>query len=789
MSNIAKIAIMLGASLVFLLVSVSILVKVVVTPEKVRENLLPLAEETLQRKISVGEIDIGIFSGVSLTDLQVQKRSAQGNFISVKSLSLHYKLLPLLTGAVVIDQVLLEEPNIEIIREADGSFNYSDLLAQENATSGVDEKEKKRSSGSSVLDLLVNQVVISGGELLFIDRSQNAKLPYRYNFNQFNFQASKITLDSAFPVEMSAALNGSKITVSGLYDIAKQVGDLDVQLRSLDLVKFAPYYRQSLPGKLGSAVLTMNLEAQIQPEGIVSKGKILLEGLDLALDDFPQAALQRAKLSLDYALAYNLKTQVLDVSTLLANFNNTALGAEGSVDLAGDEPELILSLLFDQLDLRTLFDDLPTGLTSDLQNFSLAGKLDGRVSLAGKPSDGIKLLKSADIELVDVKASVDTIRTGIAGKIHFSDQQAESEQLVLSIADQQVNLDFKANNLLSEIITGEFNISAEQLDLNQILPGTSASDKGSGPAAVAVERQASFAEEIGPFDLPLDMSGSLRVGKLLYKQLNLDHVRADLTLKDNHLQIKQLRSKVAGGEFSAATDVDLGVKGLQYQGQMKLDQSKLLPLVAGLAPQSEQSVSGLLQWQNNFSGRGTIPDNLLESLQVKGAIQLYRGTISGSPLLEQLALFLGVPDLKLLSFEALESRYDLRNGVASLSGKLDSSKIKMKPKGTIAVDGAMDVKLDMRIAPELMQKIGVKTGLKQSISDQQGWGILPLSIEGTLNRPKIAFDSEALQKQAASKVKEEASKRLLEEISPKGGKDQEPVKQLLEGTLNRLFGN
>lgn len=789
MSKTVKIGLALFGTLIFLLVTLSILVKVVVTPEKVRDNLLPMAEKALQRKIDIGEIEIGIFSGVSLTDLRVQNRQTADDFISVQSLSLHYKLLPLLTGQLIIDQILLEEPRIEIVRAPDGQFNFSDLFANDGSSSSNGKSDSSQASGSSVFNLLINEVSVRGGALIFVDRSQSDKSPYRYIFDQFNFQASKISLETAFPIELSAELNGSKIALSGHYDIAKQTGDLDLQLSSLDLVRFAPYYRQALPGKLGAALLTLNLEAQLHPGAVESKGRVLLEQLDLVLNDLPDAALHKAKLGVDYAINYDLKKQNLDISTLFLNFNGLAFSSEGTIDLAGTEPQISLSVLFDQLDLRLLFENLPPGLTNELQSYSLAGQLDGRFVLAGQPKSGLKILKAADLELLDVKASVNNLRAGVSGKVHYADDQAESKQILLSVADQQMMIDFKTTNMTKEIIGGEFNITAERLDLNRLLPQPAAVQAQTGQKTTSVERQPTFADEIGPFDLPLDMTGRIKVGKLLYKKLELDQVQADLALKNNHLQIKQLRSGIAGGEFSASSDVDLGVKGLKYQGQMKLDQSNLLALVSGLVPQAEQSVSGLLHWQNNFSGRGTLPDNLLQSLQIKGLMQVKNGQIAGSPLLEQLAVFLGIPDLKILSFEALESRYDLRDGLANMSGLLNSSKAKLKPAGTIGVDGGLDVKLDARLAPDLMQKLGVKTGLKKTISDQDGWGILPLAIGGTLKRPKINFDAAALQKQAAGKVQEEATKRLLEEIAPEGGKEQEPVKQLLEGTLNRLFGN
>lgn len=791
MSKTAKIGMALGGTVVFLLVTLSLLVKLVVTPEKVREHLLPLVEEALQRKIDVGEIDIGIFSGVSLADLRVQKKLTPDDFISVKYLVFSYKLFPLLTGELIIDQILLEEPRIEIVRSAKGQFNFSDLLSNKSKASTGDKGKNKSVSGSSVFNLLVKDVSISGGELLFVDRSQSAKSPYRYRLDRFNFKASKITLDNSFPIDFSAELNGSKINLSGYYDIARQTGDFDLQVAALDLVKFTPYYRQALPGKLGSASLTLDIEAQVQPQAIESKGKVSFDNLDLVLNDFPDAALQKTRVAIDYALNYDLNEQQLDISTLLVDFNDVAVGAEGVIDLAGPEPYLAVTLLFNQLDLRTLFDGLPKGLTHQLQPYSLAGKLDGRVSLAGTPSRGVALLKSADIELIDVKASIDNLRAGMSGKVHYADQQATAEQLVLSIADQQAVIDFKATNLFGDIVRGDFKIAANQLDMNILLPDKPANEQRSGPNTPPIERQPTLAEEIGPFDLPVDMTGRLQVDSLLYKQLTLDRVQADLALKNNHLKIIRLRSDIAGGEFLASSDINLGVKGLKYQGQMKLEQSNLLTLVSGLVPQAEQSVSGLLQWQNNFSGRGTIPENLLQSLQVKGLMNLQKGQISGSPLLEQMSVFLGIPDLKILSFDALESRYDLRNGLANVTGQLNSSKTKLKPEGTIGVDGALDLKLDARIAPELMDKLGVKTGLKQMLSDKDGWGMMPLVIKGDLSRPEVSFDTVALQKQAGIRAKQAAEQQLLDLLEPElqGGTEQEAVKQLLKGTLDKLFGN
>ncbi|NOY13737.1 MAG: DUF748 domain-containing protein [Deltaproteobacteria bacterium] len=794
MAKLAKIGMVLGGTLVFLLVSLSILVKVLVTPEQVRENLLPLLEKTLQRKVEIGQVDIGIFSGIYLTDLRIQKKDADGDFITVKSILLHYKLPALLSGDLVIDHIRLEQPRIVIVRSAAGRFNFDDIIAAERHRPAAATPGKKKSQSpvatTSILNLLINDVSIQDGEILFVDRSQNAKSPFRYTLDKLNFRARQMTLDQPFPIEFSAELNGSKITVSGNYNIAGQTGALDMRLTSLDLVQFAPYYRRALPGILGSGSLMINTSIRFQPGRIAAEGKVQFENLDLVLNALPDAPLQQGKLGLNYALNYDIERQQLDISTLTVNLNDTLLTVQGDVELNRSEPELALTLVFDKLDLRKLLHELPPGLTKSLQHYSPAGQIDGRFELVGPPSAGARLIKSADIDLSDVRLTVDALRVGVEGKVTYGDQQVAAEKLLLQVADQQLNLKFRAANLLGDIIRGKFQLSAAQLDLNRILPEKSTRDAtvvtSVGTKQLQVKRDAA---EIGPFDIPLDMSGTLSVDRLVYRQLNLDQLRAELVLKDNYLKITQLRSDIGGGELRATADIDLGVKGLKYQGQLTLDHSRLVSLVSGLMPQAEQSVSGLLQWQNDFSGRGTIPDKLLKVLQLKGLVQLYKGKVSGSPLLKQLSRFLDLPDLEVLSFDTFEGRYDLRNGLLNLNGQLDSSKVRLTPVGTIAVDGSLNMKLEVRIASGLMQQLGVETVLPQVASDSNGWGVIPLTIKGTLASPKINVDTGVLRKQAAEKVKDEIATRLLEKIAPQDEDDLGPVKDLLKGTLKQLFGN
>ncbi|HEY5675060.1 MAG TPA: AsmA family protein [Malonomonas sp.] len=796
MSGLKKILLVLLGLLVTLMIVVVVLIKVLVTPEKIRETVVPLAEKQLQRKVEVGDINIGIFSGVSLADLKVMQRDNSAEFVSARAMSLSYQFWPLLTGKIVLDEIRLEQPKILVVRNPDGSFNFSDLQQRSDqptkTQTQADDSPQQSSGAAGLINLLVNEVTIDNGELLFIDRLQNAEAPFRYSLEQLNLQARQITLDKAFPIAISAQLNGSRIELAGTYDIAQMAGDIDLQLTPLDLAKFAPYYRDALPGTLGAAHLSLNLEASLQADRISSKGKIALNKVDLVLKALPDAALKQADLTVDYAINYQLENKVLDISTLLVNFNGIALAAEGDVKLAGAEPQLALALLLNKFDLRKLNQGLPAGLVADLDKFALAGLVDGRIELAGQPSAGAKLLKGAQFQFDQVKATVAGGQAAISGAVSYAGQVAQAEKLNLSFNEQQAQLSFKVNEPLGKIIRGEFQIEADSLDLNRLMPATAAGSAPAGKTEGAklppVEREKTIAEDIGPFDLPLVMKGTLAVNRLLYKQLTMERVKADLLLKDNRLTLSSLRSELGGGELLASADIDLGVKGLAYSGQLNVGQSNLTSLVSGLFPQAKQSVSGLLEWQNSFSGRGTIPDVLLKQLQLDGTLRVGKGKVTGSPLLEQFSNLLGSPDLKVLSFNDFSGNYSLQKGLASLKADLDSSKTKLRPEGTIGLDGAMNMKLDARLAPALLESLGAAKELKQFATDADGWGMLPLQIKGTVNQPQIGYDTKALQKQATERVTQEASKQLMKKLGDKGG-DQAPVKELLDGTLKKLFGN
>ncbi|WP_321391244.1 DUF748 domain-containing protein [uncultured Desulfuromusa sp.] len=787
MSTPVKFSIYIVIAVVICAVVLSVTVKTQVTPEKVRKTLLPILEKTLDRKVDFGEISIGLFTGIVVSDLSVKQKNAKDIFFTVESVELHYRFLSLLLGDIIFDRVYFDRPVISCIRLAENQYNFSDLLPTNSPGSDIKTSLiKSKISGvlSSTFNLLIKEIIINDGTLQFIDKLKNPTSPFRYTLNNLNIKARQIAFDKSFPVDFSAIVNGANIDISGRYDLSQRVGDLTIHLAPLDVLPFAPYYRDSFPGKIGSGNLALKLEVDLQPHLISSKGMIVFDDVDLVFRNQPDAALKNTSFTVDYAVNYDVAKQYLDVSTLLLNFNGINLGAEGNATHSTTDPFLVFTLYLKKIDLREVMQSIPADLTRKYQKYSFAGLVDGQIDLRGNLSSGTQLLKSGNLHLSDIRASTENFRAGVSGDIVYENNLLQTQNLKLQYGDQQAMLQFKGATLPEGIFQGDFILTADALDIEKLLISQKNGEKEFDVNDPPVQRQRTLSEDIGPFNVPVNINGDVAINRLLYNNLQFDKMTARMSLKDNYLVINNLDGQLAEGQLKGSAVINLAVQGLAYQGGMTVNQSKAMPLITGLFPSFEKNISGVVQIQNTFSGRGTKFENFLRHLNLNGKFSLINGEVSGASLQDELADFLGSPDLKTLSFESLTGQYDFKNGTAHFNSRLDSSTAKVNPVGTMKSDGQVDLSLDISVAPEILEKIKVNSHLKNTILDANGWGNLPLLVQGSLTHPQFSYDSVALQNRLAKKV----SQKLVEEVAPAHQEDKESVKKMLDNTLNKLFG-
>lgn len=793
MKKIGKILLwVIGAGLL-VMVGLLVLAKVLISPERVRQTLLPLAEKALQRPVQLEEIEVKWFSGITINKLVVQEPDGGENFVAARSVQLRYQLLPLLSGRVVVDEIRLVAPTIRIVRHADGRYNFSDLLGDKGEGEAETATPDPADGGRKALDLLVSKVAIEGGTLDFHDATLDPAAPYLYQISSLTIEASNISLTRPFPVELQASLNAAPLIFMGQVDLAQQSGGGKLSLNGLDVARLSPYFRDKIPGELESLLLSLDLDLTAGVKGGESKGRVILDKLSLTLQALPEAPLRNVKAVLDYAVTADLEQGLITLSSLRLNYNDVLFPElmGNLTDLKG-KPTFDGALTIPAAELKPLLAALPAGLVKSVTALNPTGRIGARLHLAGPLSAGKALVQNGEVRLEGVQVETGGLAPVLTGGLQLKGDTLAAKDLQLQAGDNAASIDFQAGNLFGKPITLSSQIRSQRFLIDPLLKTGAGAGAGSSDATAPSTKDGA---ELGPFDLPLTADGTVRIAQTTYKGLAMEDFQLDYRLEKNILTISKMTGRAAGGVFAQTARIDLGKPGLGYESNVSIKALQAEPFLKAFAPAMAGKVFGALSLESTISGAGTQPDVLKRNLSAKGNLLLDQGRLTGAGLVAELATFLNLPELQEINFREGKGSFTVSQGKVNLKGDLESSDLRMAPKGTVGLDGALDVSLDARLAPALTAKLDRKGNVSQFLTDKEGWAQLPLQVTGNASAPKFSFDASAVKGQLKERAVEEVQKRLQEKVFDKLLPSKEatpgepaPAKEQLKETLKGLFG-
>ena len=170
-----KFFLVLGILLV-LLVGAVVAAPFLVPTETIKSQLTAQVEAATGRKLTVdGALDLSVLPSLGVDMGDVHFANAPGSdvadMVSLKELKVELKVLPLLTGAVEIDQFVLVEPVIHLEVDADGTPNWA--LGEEPAGSAVDSDGGEAGDGGElpITELKLGDIRIENGTLVFTDHA------------------------------------------------------------------------------------------------------------------------------------------------------------------------------------------------------------------------------------------------------------------------------------------------------------------------------------------------------------------------------------------------------------------------------------------------------------------------------------------------------------------------------------------------------------------------------------------------------------------------------------------
>jgi hypothetical protein len=186
-----------------------------------RDRLLARAARATGRHIDVKEVTVNLWGqpGVDLSDVLIGDDPAFGDaaFLSAQAVTLRLAVWPLLRGKLDVARVEFTQPQVRVVRAADGRFNASTIgrwRAPRVHEEVPDDTAEARGRAAAWV-VPVADLAMSDATLLYVD--ETAVPPRTLTFRRVDLHAWDIGSGEAVPFEVTGTFDGhaENIRVSG----------------------------------------------------------------------------------------------------------------------------------------------------------------------------------------------------------------------------------------------------------------------------------------------------------------------------------------------------------------------------------------------------------------------------------------------------------------------------------------------------------------------------------------------------------------------------------------------
>jgi AsmA protein len=470
----------MSRTLRYILIGIGVLiVLLIVVPFFIPVNQFkPTIEErasaALGRKVQLGNLSLSLLHGaLSAQDLSVgdDPKFSPSPFLTAKSLSVGVEIMPLIFSKQLnVTDIVIDEPQVTLLKNAAGVWNYSSIGASSSAPATTEAKPAAAATpaaSSATPDVSVKKLELKNGKIVVGSTTSQQ----RNSYDHVNVKASDFSLNSKFPVTVSADLPGG-----GSLKLDGNVGPMDKSdstLTPVDAKLHVASLNLATTGILDPSLGlggVADVDTTVENEGgyAQTNGTIKLSKALFVQGGSPSGV----PLNVDYSTKYDLRKNsgVLNPSTIkignaTAHLNGTyaAQGETTAVDLKvnGDGmPAKDLEAFLPAIGVH-----LPTGasLTAGTLNTNLnikgpTNKLvtDGTIGLYSAKLSGFDLgsKMSAVSALTGLKTGKDLDIEKLTTNVHMAPNGLRAENFIAVVPsvgnmtgagtlDAKNNLDFK----------------------------------------------------------------------------------------------------------------------------------------------------------------------------------------------------------------------------------------------------------------------------------------------------------------------------------------------------------
>ncbi len=744
-------------------------------PARVRALVQKQVSASVSREVRFSDVRVSLLPPIRISVLEPAMAEpggfARGTTFQARAIHLDLHVLSLLARHVVLRRVVVDEPSLHVVLRPDGTTSLDQMEPQ-----GAGKK-------ATPMDLAIQELMIRRGKLLLDDVAAQRRTRFTVDTQTgFSLEGktgrvvtkgeSEITDLGYGPLSAAreSDLNGSLAKLH--WKIGHQ-GVFDPTLKRLAIPRLAIGFGQTELGLVGTIDFlgnkpTLALQARGRDVDLAEVLGFLSSADARALQGIRGGGKLGFELAIQGAMGNPppLVTGVLTVRNGSFRYPGVQAGVDGA--------SLTVRLAPDSILVR---DVVARVAGQPVRGYAtISGRVDPRVSFALKGAFDLaavsRLMVSPDAQLsgradVDVRGAgrmkdpgsiaLDgwaKVRDGgllspqlpkrverIHGEFAFSPARAEVKRLSAQAGKSSFVLDAEVTRPLALLAKTpkpgsaealaprepvapsgiHFTMTSPYLDLAELLPPTPG----------------------GPLLPNARGDGTVTIGRLKNQKLDVQNVRARVTLAPTRIAVPEFRFSGYGGAVHGKAEVGLedpAHPALVLDAQVdSASAGSLLTAWTGAG----KMFNGVIATSLALSASGSSEADILRSISASGLAKMVNGTLGPAPVFESLAAFTKIDAFKEVHFKDFVAPFKVERGrVSTGPARLTGNYGDWLISGSMGFDGSLDYAVGITLPKELTAKLGAAGALAAgALADPQGRVLLDLKVTGPSKAPKISWDS------------------------------------------------
>ncbi len=654
----------------------------------------------LQRPVTIGSLRVSLWGGLGarVSDIRVGasgESDAAGTDASIESIDIKVRFWPLFRGEYVVDRLIVERPQIEIRSGKKPGSLAGDIRGDSEA----DNTGVKLALGG-----------LSFGKLEIHDGS-----------------FVKVATES-----------DSKLAISGI--------EFDGML---DDSGAANSYRSA---------------------GTISFKSVAISG------ENDSTSVTLPATSFTYQVNFDTATQSLALEKVEAAVADGHFSLAGGIALAG--PEVVADSLSITGEAPLALLD---GMLPEAGNVEFGGKFDVNLSLAGSLTNMEQLRVRGHLGIVGGSFSSPAAAEGLEAldaDLSIQPDRIEIRKLALQFSESDLALTGVITNpfpyllpvsqKIRENATGpflQFSATSRKLNIDRLFP----------EAAPGADGRQSVPEG-GPVGIPIILpevngAGTVSIDTLIYADVHFTDVAADVRIERRRIFCENVRGRSFGGAIDGKALIDLtDFARPHYSGSYAAHDIQASDFIERFALWNGSGLlTGSMSANGTYSASGWEKKDFLAGLSMDmfssaDSLLLTSETISNA-LTSTIKRVSGASSLrsnyKTLNLRSLKSRIRFVNGhvqIDTLRGFSDEVG-SWRLNGAVGLDGSLAVKGDLTPTQEMIAALTEKNTVAGAVAallktSPEGAVNLPFAVSGTMEKPILSIDKNALSKALNKTLKE-----------------------------------